>query len=108
MNSWGTLHEMLVIEIGAEPWYFSYHETGGHYNIEVRVCKQTAPGSPSLVLSNTHYRDGQCSESAVKDTSHVPNLGEVGEERAQVGEFGVVGIIEPRRDRNRIIRVKDI
>ena len=51
---------------------------------------------------------GQCSESAVKDTSHVPNLTEVGEERAQIREFGVVGIIKPRRDRNRIIGVEDI
>jgi hypothetical protein len=80
-------------------------KTGGtvHYNTVTCAFASRLPNP--LQYAPSH---GQCSESAVKDTSHVPNLSEVSEERAQVRELGVVGIIKPRRDRNRIIGVKDI
>lgn len=100
------LPEMLVIEMGAEPWYFTYHDNRRNNAIQHSRadCSRYVP----LVLSSTHHRARPCSEPAIKDTSHVPNFTKIGEERAQVGELSVVGIVKPRRDRDCIIGVEDI
>lgn len=54
-----TLLEMLGIGIGAEPWYFSYHENKRNSALQhskLRVRKQTAPGSPPSPLQYAPFR----------------------------------------------------
>jgi hypothetical protein len=48
------------------------------------------------------------SPCAVEHASDVVDDGEVGEERDEVRQLCVVRVVEPRRDRDRVIRMEDV
>lgn len=100
-----TLLETLDIETGSLVFLLSRKQAEQCITtLECALASRLLKPLQSSPVCTIHH--GQCSESAVKDTSHILDLTKVGEEGAQVREFGVVGIIKPRRDGNRIIGVE--
>lgn len=47
-------------------------------------------------------------DRSVQNTSDILNRGEIGQEWAEISQLGVVGVVEPSRNGNRIRRVEDV
>lgn len=45
---------------------------------------------------------------AVENASHIVHGSEVGQERTEIRQFGVVRVVEPGRDGNGIVRMEDV
>lgn len=67
------------------------------------MCKAQS----GIAMTMTRSEGGR-SKTAIKHGTHVVHLAQVIQEGAKVGKLGIVRVVEPATDRNRIVRMEDV
>ena len=66
------------------------------------------PNEPEKSLTVAVRHRAYSSSCTVQDTAHVVDGGQVGQEGYQIGQLGIVGVVEPGRDGDGVIGVEDV